>query len=259
MMKSGKVVNRSDNMNVSLVSLKSAVIIATSTLLLTACGTLGLQTPAEEDKARHSQGKIVANTGSKHRMTRGSDSEASSTMIKTGTQTAADSKTTEMDCAKLMEEHQKYYLKSAENGERVSRVKVGATGYGAPPKNYYPEGQRRLMTMRASKIDAFRALAEVVGGLHVWGGSAIGDMVVERDRYSTFIDTYVRGARVVSVTPMKDDTYKTIVEMDVDERFMSQVMAYIDPAISRLCGEQSEKGGSMAFNGNSSSSFYYSE
>ena len=242
-------------MKVSLGKLRTAIIIAACTVILMACGTLGLQTPMQEEKARNQS--AAASVGGKHRVGKDTSSSSPSTMIKTGGQ----AKAAEMDCDKLMAEHQKYYLKSVNNDSRVSHIKVGATGYGAPPKNYYPEGQRRLMTMRASKIDAFRALAEVVGGLHVWGGSAIGDMVVERDRYSVFIDTYVRGARVVSVSPMKDDTYKTTVEMEVDQRFMSQVMAYIDPAVSRLCGDKDVKGSdnSMAFNGGDSTSFYFSE
>jgi hypothetical protein len=113
--------------------------------------------------------------------------------------------------------------------------------------------------MRASKIDAYRALAEIVGGLHVWGGSAIGDMVIERDRYRVFIDSFVRGAHVMSVEAMEDDTYKTIVEMEVDQRFLNHVMTFINPATDRYCFEQ-EADGSMKYFGYSvAPSFYYSE
>ncbi len=165
-----------------------------------------------------------------------------------------------VDCATLADERRNIYFKSpGDPTEKLTAVKVGATGYGAPPKNYYPEGQRRLMTMRASKIDAYRALAEIVGGLHVWGGSAIGDMVIERDRYRVFIDSFVRGAHVVSVDAMEDNTYKTIVEMEVDQRFLNHVMTFINPATDRYCYEQ-EADGSMKYFGYSvAPSFYYSE
>lgn len=164
------------------------------------------------------------------------------------------------DCSALTEEHKNIYFKSeAGPAEKLTTVKVGATGYGAPPKNYYPEGQRRLMTIRASKIDAYRALAEVVGGLHLWGGSAIGDMVIERDRYRVFVDSYVRGAHVLSVEATEDGTYKTLVEMEVDQRFLNHVMTFIDPAADRYCYEQ-EADGSMKYYGYSvAPSFYYSE
>jgi hypothetical protein len=165
-----------------------------------------------------------------------------------------------VDCATLADKRRNLYFKSpGDSNEKLTTVKVGATGYGAPPKNYYPEGQRRLMTMRASKIDAYRALAEIVGGLHVWGGSAIGDMVMERDRYRVFIDSFVRGAHVVSVDAMEDNTYKTIVEMEVDQRFLNHVMTFINPAADRYCYEQ-EVDGSMKYFGYSvAPSFYYSE
>jgi hypothetical protein len=165
-----------------------------------------------------------------------------------------------VDCSTLADERRNIYFKSSgEPSEKLTTIKVGATGYGAPPKNYYPEGQRRLMTIRASKIDAYRALAEVVGGLHVWGGSAIGDMVIERDRYRVFVDSFVRGAHVISVEAMEDNTYKTIVEMEVDQRFLNHVMTFINPAADRYCYEQ-EAGGSRKYFGYSTApSFYYSE
>lgn len=116
-------------------------------------------------------------------------------------------------------------LVSPDGAKKVDSVRVGATGYGAPPPKYYPENQRRLMAMRASKIDAYRALAESINGLHIWGGTTIGDMVVQRDRYRVFIDSYVRGARIVSSTANDDGTYETIVELMVDDAFLASVIA----------------------------------
>jgi hypothetical protein len=164
-----------------------------------------------------------------------------------------------VDCASLTQMRSQLYFKSSISDDKAQTVKVGATGYGAPPKNYYPEGQRRLMTIRASKVDAYRALAEIVGGLHVWGGSAIGDMVIERDRFRTFIDSYVRGARIVSVEALDDDTYRTVVEMEVDQRFLHQVMTFIDPAAEKLCYEEHADGSKTQFGYSTAPSFYYSE
>lgn len=236
---------------------------------LLSCGNLGLETPQEQDMARTEQGSAshpVANNADKHRLKANGQSR-NTPLMKVGTnqqeEQSAPAANVSIDCARIRAERQKYYLKSLESDSKVEQVRVGATGYGAPPKSYYPEGQRRLMTIRAAKVDAYRALAEVVGGLHIWGGSAIGDMVVERDRYSVFVDAYVRGARVISVAPMEDGTYKTTVEMDVDQRFLSQVMAYIDPMISHECAEHDNKKekDSVVYNDKEgvASSFYYSE
>lgn len=185
-----------------------------------------------------------------------------SAKIATNKNSELDVKTTiDKECIRFFDDNSK----AANNmGEQKNNeyIKVGATGYGAPPKNYFPAGQRRLMTMRASKIDAYRALTEIVGGLHVWGSTAIDDMVLAKDRYRTFVDSYVRGARIVSVSAMDDGTYESVVEMLVDRRFLSQVMAFIDPMLAQCL----RNNGGLRFADAvddlqiyNSPSFYYSE
>ncbi len=110
------------------------------------------------------------------------------------------------------------------SGRKAERVKISVTGYGAPPKDYYPDAQRRLMAMRAAKLDALRSLAERVNGLRIWGGTTIGDMVVEKDRYRVFLDTFIRGAKVMEVSPSEDGAYETVVELTVDRGFLSAVL-----------------------------------
>jgi hypothetical protein len=186
--------------------------------------------------------------------------QSKSENVTAATQDSMPASMKHVDCTTLADNRGNIYFKSpGEPTEKLTTIKVGATGYGAPPKNYYPEGQRRLMTIRASKIDAYRSLAEIVGGLHVWGGSAIGDMVIERDRYRVFIDSFVRGAHVVSVEAMEDSTYKTIVEMEVDQRFLNHVMTFINPAADRYCYEQEADGSRKYFGYSTAPSFYYSE
>ncbi len=138
--------------------------------------------------------------------------------------------------------------------KKIEPIHVGATGYGAPPPKFYPENQRRLMAMRASKIDAYRALAETVNGLHIWGGTTVGDMVVQKDRYRVFIDGYVRGARILSVNANDDGNYETVVELMVDESFLAKVLA--EPT-TPPCGSG---GAHVSFAPpESPSTFYYSE
>jgi len=111
-----------------------------------------------------------------------------------------------------------------QNGIKQESVKIRSTGYGAPPKAFFPEPQRRLMAMRASKIDGYRSLAERVNGIHIWGGTTIGDMVLEKDRYRIFLDTHIRGARVLSANPMEDGTYETVIELKVDQNFLHHAL-----------------------------------
>ena len=111
-----------------------------------------------------------------------------------------------------------YFIKH--NDTKATAVKVRATGYGAPPKAFYPDAQRRLMSMRAAKVDAYRSLAERISGVQIWGGTTLGDMVVEKDRFRVYIDTYLRGARVIAENPQEDGSFETVVEVKVDQNFL---------------------------------------
>lgn len=108
--------------------------------------------------------------------------------------------------------------------KKVAETRVNATGYGAPPKTYFPEPQRRLMAMRAATVDAYRNLAERVNGLRVWGGTTIGDMVVENDRFRVYLDAYVRGAEIISTNPLEDGTFETVVELTVNQDFLEKAV-----------------------------------
>lgn len=138
--------------------------------------------------------------------------------------------------------------------KKIELMRVGATGYGAPPPKYYPENQRRLMAMRASKIDAYRALAETINGLHIWGGTTVGDMVVQKDRYRVFIDAYVRGARILNVTANDDGNYETAIELMVDENFLAKTLT--EPTMPPCNSESAHVSFAPP---ESSSNFYYSE
>ncbi|MDH5544958.1 MAG: LPP20 family lipoprotein [Gammaproteobacteria bacterium] len=110
------------------------------------------------------------------------------------------------------------------NGRKVPSVRVRATGYGAPPKSFYSDPQRRLMAMRAAKVDAYRSLAERIRGVQIWGGTTLGDMVVEKDRFRVYIDTTLQGARVIAENPHEDGSYETTVEVNVDQRLLTATL-----------------------------------
>lgn len=154
-----------------------------------------------------------------------------------------------------------YYIN--DNGSKAEEIKVRATGYGAPPKAFYSEPQRRLMSMRAAKIDAYRSLAERVNGMQIWGGTTVGDMVVEKDRYRVYVDTYLRGARVIAENPQEDGTFETVVEMKVDRNFLAGVLGGKTSQVngSNPCGDmhpaQNDSEGAMADKMNANASDFY--
>lgn len=114
---------------------------------------------------------------------------------------------------------------SGQNNKSAT-VRVTATGYGATGHfEGYSAGQRRLMAMRASKLDAYRSLAEQVYGVRVKGNTTVGAMVAQNDGYRIYLDAYLRGARVVSVTPMAEGNYETEVEIEMPADFAQRVAA----------------------------------
>jgi len=117
-----------------------------------------------------------------------------------------------------------YYINN--NGKQSESIKIRVTGYGAQPKSFYPDPQRRLMAMRAAKIDAYRSLAERITGIQIWGGTTIGDMVVEKDRFRVYLDTHLTGARVIAENPQEDGTFETIVELRVGQNFLSSTLPH---------------------------------
>lgn len=107
------------------------------------------------------------------------------------------------------------------------RVKITGIGYGAESTfSAYTSGQRRLMAIRASKLDAYRALAEQLYGIKIDSNTAISTLTAKNDSFRARVNAVVRGARVVSVTPMADQNYETVLEVYVDKSFFEDAFVY---------------------------------
>ncbi|ADZ89944.1 hypothetical protein GV054_03375 [Marinomonas mediterranea] len=97
---------------------------------------------------------------------------------------------------------------------------VNATGYSAPiSRKNLSKSQARLMSLRGSKLDAYRNLAERVYGLKIDGTSSISNMMTTHDELRTYVDAYLVGAKVVSQRELEDGTFETVVEMALQENF----------------------------------------
>ena len=137
---------------------------------------------------------------------------------------------------------------TGQSASNNATVRITATGYGATSNfDGYSTGQRRLMAMRASKLDAYRAQAEQVYGVRIKGNTTVGALVAQNDGYRVYVDAYLRGARVVSVTPMAEGNYETEVEIEMPADFAQRV--------ATTAAKSSEGAArSMAYN-----SFYYAD
>ncbi|CAK0781878.1 conserved exported hypothetical protein [Gammaproteobacteria bacterium] len=95
-------------------------------------------------------------------------------------------------------------------------VNVTALGYGSPPKEPgLSTAEQRLEAMRRSRFDAMRALAEQVAGFHIQSQIRTEGREWKEDRARENVNGYLRGARVVTVTPMADGIYETTVEISL--------------------------------------------
>jgi hypothetical protein len=102
----------------------------------------------------------------------------------------------------------------------VLPTKVTAVGYGAMPVGEgLTSAQRHLLAMRAAKLDAYRALAETVAGIKITGSSTVSAMALTSDSYKAYIEAYMRGARIVSITPLPDGAFETILELTLGGDF----------------------------------------
>ena len=97
------------------------------------------------------------------------------------------------------------------------RETITATGYAVVAvQNHKNPAQQRLMAIRASKLDAYRNLTEQVYGQQLDASSTVADMVVTNDTFRAKVEGVIDGARLVSITPVGEDTYETTLTLDRD-------------------------------------------
>ena len=90
-----------------------------------------------------------------------------------------------------------------------------ATGYAVVSvQNHKNQAQQRLMAIRASKLEAYRALTEQVYGLQLDANSTVADMMVTHDTFRSKVQGIIYGATLVSITPVSEDTYETTLSLD---------------------------------------------
>ncbi len=74
--------------------------------------------------------------------------------------------------------------------------------------------ERRVRAMRASKIDAYRELAEQVYGMRVSGRAQLEDQRLGVESTSGAVDGVIRGAEIVRSYPV-GDSYVTELRLDI--------------------------------------------
>ena len=101
---------------------------------------------------------------------------------------------------------------AAENVDWNNNV-IRATGGGVAPANARNMAQARMMARRAAITDAYRQLAEYVGGVNVDSETTVSMAEVQSDVVKTRVQATVRGARIVDERQTGDGGYEVTVEV----------------------------------------------
>jgi hypothetical protein len=95
------------------------------------------------------------------------------------------------------------------------RETLVATGYAVVSvQNHRNPAQQRLLAIRASKLDAYRALTEQVYGQQLDATTTVADMTIMSDTFRAKVEGVIYGATLVSITPVGEDTYETTLSLD---------------------------------------------
>ncbi len=94
---------------------------------------------------------------------------------------------------------------------------VRATGYA--PISLQPGDtpeQKQLNAMRVSKLRAYQELAAIVNGQYLYGTTTVESRILNDYGFKAAVAGIVMGARVVKTYPVQDDTYATVLEVDLN-------------------------------------------
>lgn len=120
----------------------------------------------------------------------------------------------------ISEEPETFFQAVEQEVDPIAPMVLRVMGYGAMVETKtLTQAQSKLMAIRASKLDAYRSMVERVYGTALQGSTTVRDLAVQNDRFRTYVDTYIHGARVISSDVMPDGTVETILEMVIDQGF----------------------------------------
>jgi len=89
-----------------------------------------------------------------------------------------------------------------------------ATGYAViSVQKADTPAQQRILSIKASKLDAYKVLMEQVYGQYLDANTTVSEMIVQSDNFRAKVQGVIYGAKLVSITPVGDDTYETTLSL----------------------------------------------
>ncbi|MGR3697188.1 MAG: LPP20 family lipoprotein [Roseovarius sp.] len=96
---------------------------------------------------------------------------------------------------------------------------VQFTGLGLSQVSTQPGAsinERRLMAIRAARLEAIRDLTEQIHGIRINSESTLHDQVLRSDAVRAVVAGEIRGARTLRITPKGDDSFEVVLALDPD-------------------------------------------
>ena len=113
-------------------------------------------------------------------------------------------------CASIFDKHVEYKYIEPDNYPVLSAVGYAPIS-AQPGKN---ESQRTLMALKASKLEAYRELAEQVYGQKITAGTTVKGSIAQNDQLQSQVQGIIKGAQVVKSYPV-GDSYATELQLDM--------------------------------------------
>ncbi|PWK60369.1 LPP20 family lipoprotein [Roseicyclus mahoneyensis] len=117
----------------------------------------------------------------------------------------------------------------ADDLERLSQDRAARAGGEAVPVQIIGRGfgqvagqpggtanERRLMAIRAARMEALRDLTEQVHGVQISSSSTLRDASMTNDTINALVEGEIRGARTLSITPRDADSFEVVMALDPD-------------------------------------------
>ncbi|MDA9254929.1 LPP20 family lipoprotein [Planktomarina temperata] len=82
--------------------------------------------------------------------------------------------------------------------------------------------QRRLMAIRAARLDAYRVLSEQIHGVQLDGQTTVAEAILTSDVMSAAVRGTIMGAETVKIEPSGQDTYS--VELSISQTHVDRLI-----------------------------------
>ena len=111
---------------------------------------------------------------------------------------------------------------SSNNLTQVNQeLRISATGMGVAPRFAHSPAQAYALAKRAALVDAYRLLAERVGGVRVEGKDTIKNMEVTRSEVRAYVQNSIKNAEIIE-TKFKDGMCEVELEVVIRYRDIAQ-------------------------------------